>query len=249
MIELYIVSFVAGILTILAPCILPLLPVIIGGSTLQRSGDGQSQQSLRRPVTIITSLILSVVIFTLLLKATTVLLGIPTEVWAVISGGIVVLFGINLLFPVIWERLMMVTGLGVATNRLMGHSQEKLGFTSDILLGVALGPVFNSCSPTYALIVAVILPASFIAGVGYLITYAVGLGLILLLISIFGRLFVNNMKWASNPKGIFHRFIGALFVIVGLAVVFGIDKGIQAYVLERGWYDPVIRIENSLRIK
>jgi len=246
-IELYIVSFVAGILTVLAPCILPLLPIIIGGSSLQEGGE--SKLSLKRPITIIASLVISVVIFTLLLKATTALLGIPTMVWAIISGGIVLLFGINLLFPILWDNFMMKTGLATMTNRLMGQSEGKVGFKRDVILGAALGPVFNSCSPTYALIVAVILPVSFMTGVGYLIAYSIGLGLILLLISIFGRLLVNKMKWMSNPRGIFQKVIGVLFIIVGLSVIFGIDKGIQAYVLENGWYDPIIRIEESFRTK
>ena len=247
MIELYIVSFVAGILTVLAPCILPLLPVIIGGSSLQDKNQGKL--SLRRPVTIIVSLVLSVVIFSLLLKATTTLLGIPTIVWAVISGGIVLLFGINLLFPILWDKFMMKTGLATLTNRLMGQSQGKVGFKRDIILGSALGPVFNSCSPTYALIVAVILPVSFIAGVGYLVAYSIGLGLILLLISIFGRLLVSKMKWMSNPHGIFQRVIGVLFIIVGVSVIFGVDKSVQAYLLGNGWYDPIMRIEESFRAK
>ncbi len=247
MIELYILSFVAGILTVLAPCVLPLLPIIIGGSSLQDNDQGKL--SLKHPVVIISSLVLSIVIFTLLLKATTALLGVPTAVWSVISGGIVLLFGVNMLFPVLWEKFMMMTGLAAVSNRLMSRSQGKSGFKKDIILGAALGPVFNSCSPTYALIVAVILPVSFLAGVGYLVAYSIGLGLILFLISIFGRLLVNKMKWMSNPNGIFQRVIGAVFVIVGLLVIFGIDKDIQTYVLENGWYDPIMRVEESFRAK
>lgn len=245
MIELYIISFVAGALTVLAPCILPLLPIIIGGSSLRQ--DGQKSLSLKRPIVIITSLVISIVIFTLLLKATTALLGIPAAVWAVISGGIVLLFGINLLFPALWDKLMLVTGLATLTSRLMGAPQGKRGVAGDILLGAALGPVFNSCSPTYALIVAVILPVSFASGVGYLVAYAIGLGLVLLLVSIFGRLLVNRMKWMSNPHGIFKKVIGVLFIIVGLSVMFGLDKRAQEYVLENGWYDPIMRVEESLR--
>ncbi len=247
MIELYILSFIAGILTVLAPCILPLLPVIVGGSSLQ--DNNQKKLSLRQPIVIIASLIISIVIFTLLLKATTALLGIPIAVWSVLSGGIVLLFGINMLFPALWEKFMAATGLATMTSRLMGQSQGKTGYKKDIILGAALGPVFNSCSPTYALIVAVILPVSFMTGVGYLVAYSLGLGLVLLLISIFGRLLVNKMKWMSNPKGIFQRVIGILFIIVGLFVIFGIDKDIQSYVLENGWYDPIMRIEDSFRVR
>lgn len=243
MIELFIVSFIAGILTVLAPCILPLLPVIIGGSSLQRNGE--KGLSLKRPIVIIASLIVSIVVFSLLLKATTALLGVPTVVWAIISGGIVLLFGINLLFPVLWEKLMVVTGLTTVTSRLMGGSQGSTGVKKDILLGAALGPIFNSCSPTYALIVAVILPVSFAEGVGYLIAYSIGLGLILLLISIFGSLLVNKMKWMSNPRGIFQKIIGVIFILVGIFIIFGLDKRVQTYVLENGWYDPVMQIEEQ----
>lgn len=245
MIELYVVSFVAGVLTVLAPCILPLLPVIVGGSSLQQ--DGKKSVSLTQPLVIIASLVVSILIFTLLLKATTALLGIPAAVWAVISGGIVLLFGVNLLFPVLWDRLMLATGIGALTSRLMGTPQGKSGIGRDIVLGAALGPVFNSCSPTYALIVAVILPVSFASGAGYLAAYSLGLGLVLFLVSISGRLLVNKMKWMSNPHGIFKKIVGILFIIVGVFVIAGLDKKVQEYVLEKGWYDPIMRIEESFK--
>ncbi len=142
---------------------------------------------------------------------------------------------------------MIASGLATLSNRLMGKSQGKKGIKKDILLGAALGPVFNSCSPTYALIVAIILPASFLLGVGYLVAYSVGLGLILLLVSIFGRLFVNRMKWMSNPNGVFQKIMGVIFILVGIFVIFGLDKKVQTYVLEEGWYDPIMQIEESLR--
>lgn len=245
MIELFIVSFVAGILTVLAPCILPLLPVIIGGSSLDTTSE--KKVSLKKPLVIITSLIVSIILFTLLLKATTLLLGIPTAVWSVISGGIVLLFGITILFPSLWEKVAVATRLNLLGNRVMGTSRDERGVKKDILLGAALGPIFNSCSPTYALIVAVILPASFITGLGYLIAYCIGLGTILFLISIFGRVLVNKMKWMSNPHGIFQKTIGVLFIVVGISVIFGLEKRVQTYVLDNGWYNPIMQIEESFR--
>lgn len=247
MIELYIVSFVAGILTILAPCILPLLPVIIGGSSLH--DNAQAKVTLKHPLIIIISLVLSIVLFTLLLKFTTTLLGVSPAVWAFISGGIVLLFGINLLFPALWEKFMLKTGIALRVNRTMGESQKNTGIKKDILLGAALGPVFNSCSPTYALIVAVILPTSFMTGLGYLLAYSAGLGLVLLLVSIFGRVLVHKMKWMSNPNGLFQKVIGILFIAVGLIIIFGIDKQIQTFVLESGWYDPIMQIEEFFQAK
>ncbi|MBK8293294.1 MAG: cytochrome C biogenesis protein [Solirubrobacterales bacterium] len=243
--ELLIASFMAGVLTVAAPCVLPLLPVVVGGSML--GGEDQSSDSLRRPVTIVVSLAVSVVIFSLLLKATTALLGVPDEVWAVISGGIVIGLGFTLLFPSIWDRLVTATGWQAKSNRLLESSSSRSGTKRDVLLGASLGPVFNSCSPTYALIVAAILPVSLGRGLTYLIAYAIGLAAILLLISIFGRALVERMNWLSNPDGIFKKVIGGFFILVGVAVIFGFDRDIQAWVLENGWYEPIERVEESIR--
>jgi cytochrome c biogenesis protein CcdA len=245
-IELTIVAFVAGVLTAAAPCILPFLPVIIGGGVLH--GTEQNERtSLRHPLIIVLSLAVSIFVFSLLLKVTTLFLGIPSGVWGFISGGVIILFGLTLLIPSLWERAMVRTGWQAGANRLMAKSQHGKGTAKDILLGAALGPVFNSCSPTYALIIAVVLPASLAAGMIYLLAYSLGLAAVLLLISLSGRAFVNKMKWLSNPDGLFKKIVAIIFIIVGIAIIFGIDKKIQTYALDNGWYDPIMRIEESFR--
>lgn len=241
---LLIVSFIAGVLTILAPCILPLLPVIVGGS-LARSGKGES--TWRRPLIVTASLTLSIIVFTLLLKATTALLGIPTAVWQTIAGVIVILFGVTMLAPRLWEEIMIRTRLQARSNQLMGKSTAKKGVVGDILLGLSLGPVFSSCSPTYALIVAAVLPVSFAEGVWYLVAYAVGLSSMLLVVTLVGKSLIAKLGWTLNPRGWFYKIIGIIFVLVGVGLIFGWDKKIQEFVLEQGWYDPIMHIEESFR--
>jgi len=241
---LFILSFIAGVLTVAAPCILPLLPLIVGGSAVA----GKDTKRWYRPLVITTSLAVSVIIFTLILKASTSLLGVPQTVWSTISGIIVLLLGLNLLFPAAWEKLMIATRLPITSNKLLGKTLTDKGVGKDILTGAALGPVFSSCSPTYALIVAAVLPASFAQGFLYLVAYALGLASVLLLIAIAGQAVVQKLGWLSNPSGWFRRVIGVLFIIVGLAVIMGADKKFQAYVLDNGWYDPIIRLEQRLNI-
>lgn len=243
--ELLIVSFVAGILTVAAPCILPLLPVIVGGSVVRSSDD--KQQNWYRPLVIAGSLAISVIVFTLLLKATTMLLGVPQTTWQVISGLIVLLLGINFLWPQLWQKLAVKTNFEPNANKLLGKSGQRKGLAGDALMGFALGPVFNSCSPTYALIVAAVLPVSFAMGFVYLVAYAVGLAGALLVIAYAGQSAASKLGWLANPSGWFRRIIGILFIIVGLAVIYGLDKDFQAFVLDRGWYDPISNIEDSLR--
>lgn len=239
---LVILSFVAGALTVAAPCILPLLPIVVGGSL---NADGSQQKRFLKPIVITASLALSVILFTLLLKATTALLGIPAYVWQIFAGGVVILLGLNYLFPSVWEKL--ASKLYIKSNAELGKTLGKDGLGNSILTGAALGPVFNSCSPTYAFIVAVALPASFATGFLYLLAYALGLSLMLLLVAFAGQAVVTKLGWLSNPKGWFKKALGIIFILVGLGVMFGVDKKIQTYVLEQGWYAPISNLEESLR--
>jgi cytochrome c biogenesis protein CcdA len=240
MTSLIIVSFVAGLLTVLAPCILPLLPVVLVGTT-----NGTSKTA--KVSTIIFGLTASVIIFSLLLKATTALLGVPQQFWQVASGVLLTLFGITMLFPGLWERL--AAPLSTRAGKSLQVASGQRSRWGDLLLGAALGPVFNSCSPTYALIVAVILPTSFTQGLLYLFLYALGLATALSLIALLGRSIVLKLGWAADPRGWFHKTIGLLLIIAGVAVVFGLDKSVQTFVLENGWYDPILRLEQRFDLR
>lgn len=230
-----VAAFFAGVLTALAPCILPLLPIVIGGSI-----DGS--KSLKKPLTIVTSLAISVVIFTLLLKASTSLLGVPTEVWQIVSGSLVIILGTLILFPKLWEILALKTG----ASKLGSIKVKSGGTTNDIVTGASLGPIFNSCSPTYLFIVGIILPGSFAEGFAAILAYAFGLSLILFAIAIGGRSVVQKLGWAANPHGLFRKVLGTLFIVVGLFVMFGLDKRLQTYILDRGWYAPISNLEMKI---
>jgi cytochrome c-type biogenesis protein len=244
---LLLLSFVAGVLTVAAPCVLPLLPVIVGGSIARTDTDAAiAQRQWFRPVVIAASLAASVVAFTLLLKATTALLGVPQFVWQLVAGGIVLLFGLTMLFPVLWERLMTATGLQRRANAALDSSYRRSGVGGDILLGASLGPAFSSCSPTYALIIAAVLPVSFAEGLVYIVVYAVGLAVALLLVALLGQAFARRLGWLSSPSGWFRRLIGVLLVVVGLAVILGLDKQLQTFILDQGWYDPIQRLEEGI---
>jgi cytochrome c-type biogenesis protein len=236
--ETIVVAFVAGVLTVLAPCILPLLPVIVGGTLTDE------QQDMRRPIIIAASLSLSVIVFTLLLKASTTFLGVPPMVWQAIAGGLVILLGLTLLFPKLWEPLG--AKLNISSGRLLGRAATRKGTAGAVLTGAALGPVFNSCSPTYAFILASVLPGSLGTGLASIVAYGLGLGMMLLLIGLLGQRLIARLGWATNPSGWFKRTIGVIFIVVGLFVLFGLDRQVQTFFVEQGWYDAISGFEHSL---
>lgn len=235
---LLIISFVAGILTVLAPCILPLLPVIIGGTA--STGNTRHRASV-----IILSLLVSIVLFTLVLKWSTAFIGVPAYVWTTISGTILILFSFTMIFPGLWERIPFVATLSGKSNMLLGKGYKRSGLAGDIIMGAALGPIFSSCSPTYFVILATVLPQSFAKGLLYLIVYALGLGLALFLISRMGQKITERLGGVSDPKGWFKRGVGILFLLVGIAVLSGYDKKFEAGIIESGFLD-VTKIEQQL---
>ena len=223
-----LLSYIAGLLTALAPCVLPLLPVILGGSLAGKKKDKW------RPYIITASLVVSLILFTLLLKASTALIGIDPKVWTIGSGILVIVLGFFMLFPDLWAQIIVKLGIEHRSQGLLGKAyKQENGVLSAILIGAALGPIFSSCSPTYAWVIATVLPTSTLLGMFYLTFYVLGVATALLAIALLGRKLLVRIKWASNPKGWFQRSIAILFIVVGLFVATGWDKKVQTYLVEK----------------
>jgi len=224
-------AFIAGILTTLAPCVLPLLPVIVGGSIGKPSAEAR-----KRAYLIAASLGASVIIFTLLLRATTALIDIPALTWQLVSGIILIGLGVVSIFPKLWDAVSAKLSLQRRSNKQLVAARERGGTAGAILTGAALGPVFTSCSPLYLYVIVAVLPASFAEGVVLLLAYAIGLCGALLLVSLLGQKVIGKARWIANSDGNFKRVLGMIFILVGVAVILGLDKDLQFWILE---YSPI----------
>jgi cytochrome c biogenesis protein CcdA len=192
MFSLAFVSFIAGILTILAPCVLPVLPVILAGSI--------GEKGKWYPYIVTFSLAFSIVFFTVLLKASTLLIDVPPDFWKYLSGIILLVLGLVYIFPHVWTRLSFMV-FGSTANKTLDQAQNiESSTTRAIVTGAVLGPVFSTCSPTYSLLLATVFPVSFFSGIFYTIIYALGLSVILLLISKFGSKLIQKLKIYADEK-------------------------------------------------
>lgn len=234
---LLIVSFLAGILTVLAPCILPLLPVVIGASA-----QGRSRYT---PYIVVGSLALSIIAFTFILKVSTVFITVPQYFWTYLSGGIIFAFGVTLLFPSLWERIPYISKISLGSNKVLGKGYLKKSIWGDVIVGASLGPIFSTCSPTYFVILASVLPASFLLGTTYLLAYTFGLSLVLLLIALLGEKFTTKLTSFSDGRGLFKLCVGALFILLGIAIMLGLEKKFETKLIESGYFNVTV-IENKL---
>ncbi|MEI7709540.1 MAG: cytochrome c biogenesis protein CcdA [bacterium] len=235
----FILSFIAGVLTILAPCILPLLPVIVGRSV------SDATLSKRRVFVVILSLGLSVILFTILLKASTLFINIPQDFWKYLSGGIIFIFGLITLFPTLWENLSFTSKMNQESNKVLMTGYQKNNIWGDIIVGASLGPIFSACSPTYFLILATVLPVSPALGMFYLLTYTFGLCLALLIVAILGQKIMTKLNIASDSHGWFKRTLGVIFILVAIGILTGYDKKLQILILDSGFFD-VTKLEQTL---
>jgi cytochrome c biogenesis protein CcdA len=239
------------VLTTLAPCVLPLLPVIVGGSmagamseeraaasggsagavTATATRRGTRSAAVTRALVITGSLGLSILVFTLALKATTALIGIPPQAWQWVSGGILIALGVVGAFPDLWERLSARLGLQARSAQRLGSARRREGLVGEALTGAALGPVFTSCSPLYGYVIVTVLPAEPARGLVLLGAYILGLCATLLVIALAGQRVVARFGWAADSHGWFRRGLGIAFIVIGVLVATGWMRAIETWLV------------------
>lgn len=219
----WFLALLAGMLSVLAPCVLPVLPIILGSSLWA--------QKWYRPLIIVVSTWFFITFFTVILKVSSILIWVPQMFWVSFSAVIIIVYGVTLLWPELWEKVAMSLGITNANN-LATKAKSRQGVWGDILLGAALGPIFASCSPTYALLLSIIFPKSFSLWVVYTLIYSLGFALLLLVIAYGGRAVVQKLNWAANPRGRFKRTLGIILIITWLLIATGLMQTVQTRILE-----------------
>ena len=239
---LLLVAFVAGLVTAVSPCVLPILPIV-----LATGADGDR----RRPYLVIAGLIASFSFFTLASVQLIRALHLPSSSLRDAAIVVIALFGLTLLVPALnvpFERLTArLPGLGnrlanagrpVASMPTTGPAAEggrsdatpaRGSIVAGLATGVGLGLVWTPCAgPILGAItsLAVTAPGT-LATLTLVVAYAIGAGLPLLAIALGGRAALarlrlrNASEWASRAFGIL------VLVTAGLMAV-GADTVISA---------------------
>jgi cytochrome c-type biogenesis protein len=229
--------FMAGLATVITPCILPILPAVLSGSVGSRL----------RPLAIVTGMSITFTLMGVLINAVASF-GLFTEYLRWFSIFIIILMGALLFDDDVNQAYVNISSCVVNSVRermsFLGKLTSKApggGLLSGLFLGMSLGVLWIPCvGPILGAVFAYVQLSSggtdLLYGVLLLIVYSMGVSIPMLIIAYSGKSISGRVKWLVQRGHFFKRLSGLILILVGLMMLFGIDKIIQAALLP---YFPV----------
>lgn len=246
-------AFLAGIVTILSPCILPILPIVLSGSLpagRQVSGSGK-----RKPQGIVTGFVLSFTFFTLFLSGLVKATGVSADALRSISIIIILIFGISLLLPqfqVIMEKLFSrVSNKFAAPGGSLPAGRQ--GFLGGVLIGLSLGLIWTPCVGPILASVITLAATSDVSLAAFFITlaYSIGTAIPMFAIMYGGRGLLQKIPWLLPNTEKIQKGFGVLMILTAIGIFFNIDRRFQTYILETfpGYGVGLTKFEDNEMVK
>ena len=220
----FLFALLAGAVTVAGPCILPLLPIILGTSTVK--------QHASRPLFIVLGFILSFSFFAIVLAVFGRALGIRPETFRVVAAVVIGLFGFSMLFPKIQEALF--SKLQPLLNRMTPQADATRGeLVGGFLLGASLGLVWTPCAgPVLGSILTLVAAKQNLAQAGALLfAYALGAGIPMLAIAYGGQAATNKVRAFSRHSTTIQRAFGVIIILVAVGLLTGYDIRVQTWLV------------------
>ncbi len=219
-------SLAAGSLTTLSPCVFPILPLVLGGAV---------QGNRLAPVAMGIGMAASFAVIGILLGALGPALGIDSEHVRVFGAWLLIVFGLVMLAPFLNERftawmMPIASGANAASARLDGGS---LG--GALLLGAVLGLVWSPCSgPLLASALALAASEGGAVRGGLILgLFGIGAAIPLVAAAYASRAGFNRARgWVLARIDAIKKTFGLIILLVGIAILSGADKWLEARVLD-----------------
>lgn len=221
----YAVGFLAGAASILSPCVLPILPILIA-SALSRHRLGTAALAL--------GLALSFAVVGIFIATLGASIGLGTETLRRVAATLMVLFGVVMLS----QRLQLA--FATVSARVGSGGQHALsairgeGLASQFAIGLLLGLVWSPCvGPTLG-------AASTLAAQGrnlgqiamLMLVFGLGAGTPLILLGGLSHATMTRIRGSLSSLGHAAKSVmGGLFVVLGMLILTGFDRKLEALLL------------------
>jgi cytochrome c biogenesis protein CcdA len=224
-------AFLAGALSILSPCVLPLLPIMLGSAA--------SEHRLA-PAALAAGLSLSFVVIGLFVATVGFAAGLDTGVFRLVSAILLISVGTLLLVPRLGAQAAAAGGpvSNWVEGQFGGFAAHGLG--GQFLLGLLLGAVWSPCvGPTLG-------AASILAAKGEnlgevaltMVAFGIGAAVPLIAIGLLSREALSRWRGRLMEAGKGGKvLLGGVLVAIGLLVATGLDKRLETFLVDAspGW--------------
>jgi cytochrome c biogenesis protein CcdA/thiol-disulfide isomerase/thioredoxin len=230
---LILFAFLGGLVTIVSPCILPVLPVVLSGSV----AGGKA-----RPIGIVSGFVASFTLFTLALTYLVRTIGISADAIRNVAVGIIIILGLVMVVPRFHEWF------GLAAARITGlvgkHKSEEVpaqvsrsrlsAYAGGVIMGFGLGLIWTPCvGPIMASVISLALTENLDRGAIFItLAYSLGTAIPMLGIMLGGRALLHRVPMLLRNTMSIQKVFGILIVVTGIAIGFGWDRKLQAAILQ-----------------
>jgi cytochrome c biogenesis protein CcdA len=219
-------AFAAGLLSILSPCVLPLVPIVLGAAVVAHPLGAFA---------LAAGLAVSFTSLGLLLALAGFGLGIDAGLFRAAAAVVMIALGVVLIMPS-WQARLAAAGGPVsawADQRFGGLASS--GLAGQFVIGLLLGAVWSPCvGPTLG-------AASLLASQGRdlpqvaltMAVFGIGAALPLILLGLLSRASLMRVRSRLMSAGKLGKgLLGAAFIAIGVAIVSGADKAVEAALVD-----------------
>ncbi len=219
-------SFLAGIVTILSPCILPVLPIVLSVSV-------SSKGVFKKQIGTITGFIASFTFFTLFLSTLVNIFNISPNILRNFSILIIAVLGLTMLSSTAQAFIERI--FSALANKVPQFSGQGEGFWTGFLVGLSLGLIWTPCvGPILASVITLALSGTVTLN-AFLITffYALGTAIPMFAVMVGGSKFISKIPSFAKNSGKIQKTFGLLTIFISLALYKNWDRNFQSYILDK----------------
>lgn len=217
-------SFVAGVLSTLSPCVLPILPIIIS-SALQHSRQGL--------IALIIGISLSFAITGSLISYAAMAWEFDISIIKTISASLLLTFGLIILIDPLNVRFTQIASrlMSDGTNKVATY--EATGTSGQFILGLLLGFVWTPCvGPTLGAAISLAIQGDSLPIVfGIMLVFGAGAGMPLLVLGSLSGKIINREKLGNNVN-VMKKVLGVFLILIALTILLGYDRHLETLLVE-----------------
>jgi cytochrome c-type biogenesis protein len=221
-----IFGYGAGLLTLINPCVLPILPIVLA-TALQASRLG--------PLAVAAGMSLSFVVLGLAVTALGRSIGLTPETVADAGAVLMILFGLVLLVPRFSEAFATATaGVSAGADARM-DDVDRNGLTGQFLGGLLLGAVWSPCiGPTLGGAISLASQGeSLLRASAIMLAFALGVSTVIVALGYGARSVIQKRQaWMRSVALRARPILGGVFVAVGVGILLRVHHMIEYWAIQ-----------------